>query len=74
LDAEKLEGRHFGEASCRDYRDSVLAWALPHSWDGPADTRLSGAHFVKHKAARGAAREALANRDKKGTHVLYNRG
>eukprot|EP00798_Chlamydomonas_sp_ICE-L_P012029 gene12029-15131_t len=41
LDAEKLEGRHFGESSCRDYRNSLLH-ILPHSWDRPSDTRLEG--------------------------------
>lgn len=56
LDAEKLEGRHFGEASCRDYRESVLH-VLPHVWDRPADTRLMEAHFIKvpAEAGRGGA-------------------
>ncbi|KAG2490863.1 hypothetical protein HYH03_010781 [Edaphochlamys debaryana] len=59
LDAEKLEGRHFGEASCRDYRESVLH-VLPHVWDRPADTRMAEAHFVKHRVGRGAAKRDLA--------------
>lgn len=59
LDAEKLEGRHFGEASCREYRESVLH-VLPHVWDSPADTRLAEAHFVKHRVGRGAAKRDLA--------------
>jgi hypothetical protein len=46
LNAEKLEGRHFGEASCREYRESLL-FMLPHVWERPADTRLLEAHFVK---------------------------
>ena len=29
LDAASLEGRHYGQASCRDFRESVLA-VLPH--------------------------------------------
>ena len=29
LDAKSLEGRHHGQATCRDYRGSVLN-ALPH--------------------------------------------
>jgi hypothetical protein len=37
-----LEGRHFGEASCRMYKESVLHGALPHAWDAPADTHLAG--------------------------------
>ena len=32
LDAEHLGGRHYGEASCRDFRESVLA-AMPHRFD-----------------------------------------
>lgn len=59
LAAEELEGRHFGEASCRDYRESVLH-VLPHVWDRPTDTRLAEAHFVKHRAGRGAAKRELA--------------
>ncbi|KAG2434923.1 hypothetical protein HYH02_012121 [Chlamydomonas schloesseri] len=59
LDAEKLEGRHFGEASCRDYRESVLH-VLPHVWDRPADTRLIEAHFIKHRVGRGASKHELA--------------
>jgi hypothetical protein len=59
LDAGKLEGRHFGEASCREYRESVLH-VLPHVWERPADTRLVEAHFVKHRVGRGATKHALA--------------
>lgn len=29
LDARALEGRHYGDASCRDFRESVLS-VLPH--------------------------------------------
>ena len=29
LNAEHLGGRHYGEASCRDFKESVLA-AMPH--------------------------------------------
>ena len=39
LEADKLEGRHFGEASCREYRESVMH-VLPHSWTHPLDTWL----------------------------------
>lgn len=39
MSAEESETRHYGEASCRDYRASVLA-ALPHSWHSPLDTAL----------------------------------
>ena len=54
-----MEGRHFGEASCRDYRESLLH-VLPHAWTRPADARLEEAHFVKHRASRGAHKEGLA--------------
>ncbi len=66
LDAEKLEGRHYGEASCRQYRESLLHHALPHAWSGPQDTRLVEAHFAKHRTSRGAAKDKLATRDAKG--------
>ncbi len=33
MDAEKLAARHFGEVSCRDFRESVLH-VLPHRWVG----------------------------------------
>lgn len=59
LEAEKLEGRHFGEASCRDYRESVMH-VLPHSWTDPSDTWLQRAHFIKHREARGQQKSALA--------------
>ncbi|MEW5319862.1 MAG: hypothetical protein WDW38_010982 [Sanguina aurantia] len=65
LDAAKLEGRHFGEASCRDFRSSLMH-VLPHSWGAAADTRLVGAHFVKHKLGRGPQKAALAGRGKGG--------
>lgn len=58
LEAEKLEGRHFGEASCRDYRESVLH-VLPHMWDHTSDTRLMEAHFVRHKEGTGARKRSL---------------
>ncbi len=32
LNAERLVGRHYGEASCRDFRESVLA-AMPHRYN-----------------------------------------
>lgn len=66
LDAEQLVGRHYGEASCRDYRESLLHQALPHVWTDTTDTAMYEAHFVKHKAARGASKEQLANKFEKG--------
>lgn len=66
LDAEKLEGRHFGEASCRQYRESILHAALPHSWDTVHDTKMVEAHFVKHKVGKGGTKNKLATRDAKG--------
>eukprot|EP00195_Chlamydomonas_chlamydogama_P008599 CAMPEP_0202890806 /NCGR_PEP_ID=MMETSP1392-20130828/1099_1 /ASSEMBLY_ACC=CAM_ASM_000868 /TAXON_ID=225041 /ORGANISM="Chlamydomonas chlamydogama, Strain SAG 11-48b" /LENGTH=667 /DNA_ID=CAMNT_0049574447 /DNA_START=241 /DNA_END=2241 /DNA_ORIENTATION=+ len=72
LDAEKLEGRHFGEASCRDYRESVLH-VLPHSWTSPRDTRLAEAHFIKHKHGQGAQKAGLAARGKHQAHTKTTR-
>ena len=31
LDASALEGHHYGEVSCRDFRQSVLQ-SMPHRW------------------------------------------
>jgi hypothetical protein len=59
LDAEKLAGRHYGELSCRDFRESVLH-ALPHYWGRPEDTRLEEAHFVRHREGTGAQKRELA--------------
>eukprot|EP00887_Chlorella_sp_A99_P007059 scaffold2.g7059.t1 len=56
--AEEAEGRHYGEASCRDYRESVLA-ALPHAWYSNADTALVQAHFVKHRSGKGAQKQQV---------------
>ncbi|PRW61178.1 FG-GAP repeat-containing isoform B [Chlorella sorokiniana] len=56
--AEESEGRHYGEASCRDYRLSVLA-ALPHSWHSPYDTKLVPMRFEKTKAGTGAQKQQL---------------
>ncbi|KAJ9531769.1 hypothetical protein QJQ45_021914 [Haematococcus lacustris] len=58
LEAAKLEGRHFGEASCRDFRESLLH-VLPHAWSDPLDTELAEARFVKHRPGRGAHKEGL---------------
>lgn len=58
LEAEKLEGRHFGEASCREYRESVLH-VLPHMWDHMSDTRLAEAHFVRHREGKAARKHSL---------------
>eukprot|EP00898_Chlorokybus_atmophyticus_P005991 jgi/Chlat1/6393/Chrsp44S05841 len=46
LDATALNGKHFGEVECREYRDAVLA-VMPHKWDDIHDTRFRLAHFQK---------------------------
>eukprot|EP00892_Ulva_mutabilis_P008601 jgi/Ulvmu1/6112/UM027_0090.1 len=51
LDAASLEGKRFGEVSCREYREAVLR-NLPHSWSRMSDTLLREAYFAKHRAAR----------------------
>ena len=48
---EAAEGRHFGEAACREFRESVMASATPHRWTGREDTRLVLARFEHHKRA-----------------------
>ncbi|KIY96746.1 hypothetical protein MNEG_11214 [Monoraphidium neglectum] len=59
LDAEKLAARHYGELSCREFRESVLH-ALPHQWERPADTRLEEAAFFRHREGVGAQKGQLA--------------
>eukprot|EP00884_Botryococcus_braunii_P007301 jgi/Botrbrau1/16572/Bobra.0068s0003.2 len=51
LDAKSLNSRHYGEVSCRNFRESILA-ALPHRWDRRSDTRFQLAHFVHHREAK----------------------
>ncbi|DBA75927.1 TPA: hypothetical protein ACH3X2_008986 [Trebouxia sp. C0005] len=60
LDAEHLGGRHYGEASCRDFRESVLA-AMPHSWERRHDTSLEPAHFFRHRSSTGAKKQYLSS-------------
>ena len=57
--AQLQEGIHYGEASCRDYREAVLA-SLPHSWHTFRDTRLNLAHFHRHRAHQGAQKEQIS--------------
>eukprot|EP00891_Asterochloris_glomerata_P007069 jgi/Astpho2/7069/e_gw1.00107.25.1_t len=59
LNAAALEGRHYGEESCRDHRQAVLA-AMPHSWSRLQDTSLQLAHFERQKAGTGPRRQGLA--------------
>lgn len=75
LEAEEVEGRHFGEASCRDYRESILH-VLPHAWASTHDTRLMAAHFVKHREGRGAQKASLADaaRTHKGARATASEG
>jgi hypothetical protein len=54
------EGVHYGERSCRDYRESLLQ-TLPHRWFDKEDTALNLAHFHKHKKHQGAQRQRLAS-------------
>eukprot|EP00963_Diacronema_lutheri_P010041 scaffold950_cov360-Pavlova_lutheri.AAC.8 len=48
LDAHLLQGRHYGEASCREYKESVLK-SLPHRWISRRDTNLGLARFEKQR-------------------------
>lgn len=57
--AQLQEGVHYGEASCRDYREAVLS-SLPHSWFTSRDTKLHLAHFHRHRAHQGAQKEQLS--------------
>ena len=57
--ADALAGRHFGELSCREFRESLLA-VLPQEWSRPSDSRLEEALFVKHKEGAGQQKQQLA--------------
>ena len=57
--AQLAEGIHYGEASCREYREAVLA-ALPHNWHSARDTHMKLAHFHRHKAHHGALKQQLS--------------
>ncbi|KAK9789953.1 hypothetical protein WJX73_002050 [Symbiochloris irregularis] len=60
LDVQSLTARHFGETSCREFRESVLR-ALPHRWVHRADTRLRALPFRRQRRGRGARKAALAD-------------
>ena len=50
LDAERVRNaRHFGEAACRDFRESFARDALPHSWRTREDTEMVLASVHRHK-------------------------
>ena len=53
LKAEQAEARHYGELSCRAYRESLLG-VLPHAWNSRLDTRLELARFEKQREGKGA--------------------
>ncbi|GAB4815172.1 hypothetical protein N2152v2_002218 [Parachlorella kessleri] len=59
LKAEQAEARHYGEHSCRAYRESVLG-VLPHAWGSRLDTRLELARFEKQREGKGAQKEQLS--------------
>lgn len=65
LDAESLTTRHYGEVSCRDYRESVLG-AMPHRWSRLSDTRFELLHFVKHRHGKGARKRELGETSQHG--------
>ncbi|KAJ7513865.1 hypothetical protein O6H91_23G017300 [Diphasiastrum complanatum] len=48
LDASHLDGRHYGEVECREFRESILG-VMPHRWERREDTRFELANFQKHK-------------------------
>ena len=54
LTAQASNGHHYGEAACRDFRESVVVNALPHAWREREDTALRLAHFRRHRTAKGA--------------------
>lgn len=78
---ELQDGLHYGERSCREYRESILA-SLPHVWFRDEDSSIHVAHFHKHRKHHGSQRQHLASRSDKnsdtintppGTHYQWNR-
>jgi hypothetical protein len=57
--ADALAGRHYGEMSCRDFREGLLA-VLPQGWAAPRDTAFEEALFVRHKEGAGQQKAQLA--------------
>lgn len=55
---ELESGVHYGEKSCRDYRESVLA-SLPHSWFADEDSSMHVAHFHRHRHHHGVQKHNL---------------
>ena len=49
---------HYGEKSCKDYRESVLA-SLPHAWFSDEDSSMGVAHFHKHRKHHGSQKHNL---------------
>lgn len=49
---------HYGEKSCRDYRESVLA-SLPHAWFSDEDSTMRVAHFHRHRKHHGNQKHNL---------------
>lgn len=79
LDAEAVEnqeGRHFGEASCREFRESFVK-QLPHAWDRREDTHMSVASFHHHKrnpdTSSGTHSSQTRNPVARGTHSVVQK-
>lgn len=49
---------HYGEKSCREYRESVLA-SLPHAWFDDEDSTMQVAHFHKHRKHHGSQKHNI---------------
>lgn len=74
--AQLSEGVHYGEASCRNYREAVLR-TLPHWWTSAADTHLRLAYFRKHRSHSGALKHSVGmniNKERlhQGMHAAPN--
>ena len=58
LMTELESSTHYGEKSCKDYRESVLA-SLPHGWFSDEDSSMGVAHFHKHRKHHGSQKHNL---------------
>lgn len=69
FDAQSLDSRHYGELSCREYRESILH-NMPHQWSSMSDTKLVLSHFQRHKTGKGANKMSLGEKETRGAGLL----
>ena len=61
-DDEVIDAR---ERSCGDFRESIVEDALPHQWRHPSDTKMSLAHFKRHKSRANAMKRDKESKNRR---------